>query len=653
MAIDSFEAYALRDAEIAAKYLLWVIEFSQEAGVRSVPATIGGLAVSLFRLDYVGKYSKQQLLQSFNLTEVKREYWPKDDGQGRVVPKTQTLKLPHAAYADFEQLAINCYHGGYNISFEMGPSEISEFNDFDIRSAYTTVLQSIRPLDFDHLQFTTRLEDFTGDQLGLARISFRFPATCRYPCLPIRTDKHGLIYPLEGSTHCTLHEIELAATLGCEITIHYGLIIPWASDHSIFGDFMKLVREKRNSHEKGSLEELLWKELGNSVYGKTAQGLREKTGFDLESGLSKKIPQSAITHAFFAAYTTGAVRALLHELIASIPPERTVISATTDGFLTNATLEEISLDGTMAQLFIAWHRELDPTAESILELKHGAKQVLAMKTRGQLTVLRHDNSAIGPVTAKAGVKPPRGVEDANAYVLDLYLNRYPGQLVDASHLISTREQFTLQSDLIMKRKEQRLSLEFDFKRDLVNPVMRKVGEVEHLACSSVPFRTLEDQGRVRLMFDNWRRNHCLKTLEDFYSWQEYRLMADVVRYLKESGNGTLRIQRTDTLVGLYARLFCRGYMQGYWGFPDTSLRRPVSNKSLSEAFEEVEVFIKPATISQSKNRPVIEAVMPFSPLLMPLLAKLKELFSSFDPGVLIRPEDRHLLDAALNPGAAS
>ncbi|MBE0507526.1 MAG: hypothetical protein IBX50_12545 [Marinospirillum sp.] len=648
-----FEAYAIRDAEIPARYLLWMMAFAQAVGTSRVPATIGGLAVSLFRRGYIEKYSRAQLLQSFNLTEQSRLYWPRDDGLGGVTPKTQVVQVPHPAYADFEQLAVNCYHGGYNISFEMGPSEIDEFNDFDIRSAYTTALQSIRPLDFDNLRYSTQVEDYVGDQLGLAYISFRFPTDCRHPSLPVRTDKHGLIYPLAGTTHCTLHEIELAVTMGCEISVHYGFIIPWASDHAVFGSFMQLVREKRNSHAKGSLEELLWKELGNSVYGKTAQGLRAKTGFELQSGLSKKIPRSAITHPFFAAYTTGVVRALLHELIASIPPERNVTSATTDGFLTNATLDEISLDGTMAQLFIAWHRELDPTAESILELKHGAKQVVAMKTRGQLTALRHDNEAIGPVTAKAGVRPPRGVKDGNAYVLELYLNRQPGQLVDASHLISTREQFTLQSDLIMKRKEQRLSLEFDFKRDLVNPVIRKVGEVEHLACSSVPFRTVEEQSRVRLMFDNWRRNHCLKTLGDFYSWQEYRLMADVVRHLKESGNGTLRIQRTDTLAGLYARLFCRGYMQGYWGFPDVSCRRPLSNKFLSEALEEVEVFIKPATISQSKNRPVMEGVVPYTPLLLPLLRKLKEHFASFDPGVLIRPQDRQPLDAALNPAPSS
>ncbi|HHO0940423.1 TPA: hypothetical protein ACRTTK_004521, partial [Aeromonas hydrophila] len=71
------------------------------------------------------------------------------------------------------------------------------------------------------------------------------------------------------------------------------------------------VREKRQSYVKKSFEELLWKEIGNSLYGKLAQGLRGKSAFDTSSGLSKPIERSAITNAFFAAHTTGLIRAVL------------------------------------------------------------------------------------------------------------------------------------------------------------------------------------------------------------------------------------------------------------------------------------------------------------------------------------------------------
>lgn len=642
-----FEAYALRDAEIAAKYLQWFQAFANSEGLNRIPSTVGGMAVSLFRKGYINEFSSNQLDQSFNLKEVVREFWPKDTENKSLSPLTKRLKVPHTAYGDFEQLAINCYHGGYNICFEMGPTEVGNFNDFDIRSCYTTALISVRPLDFEQIHFTKESADFEGDVLGLAYVAFKFPDDCRYPCLPVRSDNFGLIYPLEGHSHCTSHEIALAQSMGAELTIKHGLIVPWKSDHRVFGTFMRQVREQRNSHEKGSLEERLWKELGNSLYGKTAQGLRAKTGFEMDTGMSKKIAKSAITHPFFAAYITGVARALLHELILSIPPSRTVISATTDGFLTDAVQDEISLDGPIARLFTEWHKEIDPTAKSILELKHGAQQLVAMKTRGQLTAIPHADPKIEPVTAKAGVRVPKDETDGNGYVLNLYLERQPGQTVDASHLMSTRDQFTKESDLIMVEKEQRLSLEFDFKRDLINPVMREVCGHQHIACNSIPFRTETEQGKVRRMFDNWRKNNSLKTVDDFFSWQEYRLLSALVKRLASKQSGGIRIQKGDSLAMVYARLFCRGYMQGAWGFPPMGQRRPMKHPDLSSAFLEVDIEIKTGTISQAKNRPLIEGELPFSNLLIPVIRMLQKHFPDFDPCALIVPADHSKLREAL------
>lgn len=644
----AFEDYALRDAEIVARYFMWFKEFFEEQGVKKVPVSIGSAAVSLFRNQYIKDFSKEQLDRCFNLKEESVEYWPKEDGRGRSLsPVTKKQLIPEPGYGDFEQFAINAYHGGYNISFEMGVLPLSIYNDFDISSAYTTALNSVRPLDFNNLSFTKDPNDFKGDVLGLARVAFKFPDTCRYPCLPVRSDRFGLINPLQGEAYAMAHEIALALEMGCELKISYGLIVPWQSDHCIFSSFMSDVRGQRNNHEKGSLHERLWKELGNSLYGKTAQGLRAKTGFDAETGLSKTISKSSITHAFIAAYVTGVVRALLHELIQSIPAERTVISATTDGFLTDATLDEIALDGSVAKLFTAWYKEMDPSATSILELKHGAQQIVAMKTRGQLTSVAHPDPAIEPVIAKASVRVPSDVSDASAYMLDLYLNREPGQLVDASHLISTREQFTQRSDLIMVEKKQRLSLEFDFKRDLVNPVMREANGYMHLACSTVPFKTEAEQRSTRILFDRWRRDNCLKTVDNFNHWQEYRLMVAMVKSLATLGKGSLRLQRGDTLAKVYARLFCRGYMQGYWGFPPEGDKRPVKHTDLSNIFDSVGIAIKTGAISQSKNRPVVEGMVLYSPLLLPLIRELLKLFPDFDFEALLREEDRPLLRAAL------
>ena len=52
---------------------------------------------------------------------------------------------------------------------------------------------------------------------------------------------------------------------------------------------------KKNEHPKKSLENLFWKELTNSTYGKTAQGLRERRVFDLKALDTRRLEESKIT----------------------------------------------------------------------------------------------------------------------------------------------------------------------------------------------------------------------------------------------------------------------------------------------------------------------------------------------------------------------
>ena len=51
------------------------------------------------------------------------------------------------------------------------------------------------------------------------------------------------------------------------------------------------------------------------------------------------------------AFTTGLVRAYLAELLAAVPPEKAVYTATTDGLLTEAALTELKDTGPLATMF--------------------------------------------------------------------------------------------------------------------------------------------------------------------------------------------------------------------------------------------------------------------------------------------------------------
>lgn len=472
----------------------------------------------------------------------------------------------------FEAIVNKCYHGGRNECYGFGPSPVHEINDFDIKAAYTTAMVDIRPLDYSRAFKTEVVTAFMGDVCGFAKVNFMFPDTLRYPCLPVRTEKHGLYYPLSGTTYCTAPELALAVELGGHISIEIGIIVPWATgDRRIFEPFVQSVRQKRASHKKAGrkFEEQLWKEIGNSLYGKTAQGLKKKSGFDPRTGGSKTTQCSDISNPYYAAHITGQIRTLLSELIAKTPADRQVYSATTDGFLTDATMDDLDCSGALARRFRDLALRLDgisvdeavltddKTGQLILERKHRVMQVILMRTRGQLTGIPYpDETEV--LLAKCSVKPPmRDKFEQNAYMLDLFINRTPGQLLTQEHIISMRQQWRDEADLITISREVKLGLEFDFKRKPVNLRTEKLGDIEHLAFDTVPWATADEGLQVRTYFDTWRKTHCLKTLADYEDWEEF--------YITHTMNKGKGVKITaEGLVGVLRRKFLFAYTNELW-----------------------------------------------------------------------------------------
>ncbi len=342
-----FEEYAIRDAEIAVRYGMRMLAFSEDLKLGKLPATIGAISVSIFKRTLQSDETLDYKL-IFGLVFETTEHWNKTKGR----PHTTKQLVPSSTRILFEELVIRCYHGGRNECFTCGPSLVGEFFDFDLQGAYTTGMCDLLILDYGKAYMVTDPHEFKGHTCGFALVNFKFPAATRFPCLPVRHQRYGLIFPISGTSYCTAPEIEVALNLGCEIEIVQGVIIPWVSNSKpVFEPFVRLVRQKRNSYPKKSFEELLWKEIGNSLYGKTGQGLKERTAFDTTSGLSKKIPPSAITNPYMASHTTGFIRAVVSEILASVPSNRSVISVTTDGFLTDATEAELDLTGPVCSRF--------------------------------------------------------------------------------------------------------------------------------------------------------------------------------------------------------------------------------------------------------------------------------------------------------------
>ncbi|UGB04956.1 DNA polymerase [Leclercia sp. G3L] len=566
-----FEAYAVRDAEIAVRYALQVKSFCTESlMIERVPTTIGAMAVSRFLKTI--KESGQSPEVCMGTRTISRQCWNPDTHGFRTLKSTQSIPSREL----YETFAINCYHGGRNECFMMGITPESQWYDYDLAGAYTTGLLDVLQPDYDNLYTSQNPEEFCGHTMGFALVSFRFPDTVRYPCLPVRTDQYGLFFPLTGESWATAPEIALALSLGAEITIQHGIIIPWRqykSDNassptepacSVFLPFVQQVRENRNRHDKGSLEEKFWKEIGNSLYGKLAQGLHAKTAFDTARGLNSPLPPSSVTQPFFAAHVTGFVRAVVGELMNALPPNAIVVSVTTDGFLTDASIEDIDMSGPLSSRFQALCDIADP-GSSMLTCKHQVRQLVAMKTRGQLTYKESEGFPI--VHARAGVKPPADIprDDYNRYMVDLYINRAPGQKLRRGSLISTRDMWLNESDLVAVESEIRLNLEFDFKRQLITPTMNE----GHLLMHSRPWDDMSQALKQRQLFDDWRQTHALKDEADWEDWCDFLYCRNVFTPLK------LKVgqNRSDDVL---VRLFLRALAQHQWGLTPDDRKRQTS-----------------------------------------------------------------------------
>jgi hypothetical protein len=621
---DLFKAYAIRDAEIAALHAWKMAEFANtNFGMTKLPISLSSLAVR--HLKELWRQERIDPGATLGIEEEKKfKRWDKKAARFRGASKTVHLPIVY----ENAPLATECFHGGRNEAYYFGFTDVDVWTDFDLAGAYTTAMAAIRQPDYDAMKMCLDPWKYTADLLGIARISFKFPLGTRFPCLPVRT-ANGLVFPLEGTTSVAAPEIHLAVEMGADVTIEHGIIVPSKSDTRPFELFSKSIRDKRASCAKGSVEERTWKEIGNSLYGKIAQGLQGKRVYDSLSSEMRKLPPSEVTQPYFAAYITSLVRAVLGEILHRIPANRMVVSATTDGFLTNATEAEIDLSGGVCQFF-SFLRERVSGDPKILEVKHRSMQLLCWKTRGQASV-EFTGQNMPPVIAKAGISPPEdvverayqtayrnwdcwdyespGIPDpaelraqAHAdWIVGLFLQRNADTTLRSSSLRSLRDMVEGDADLVPEESEQRVNMEYDWKRELIDQNEKRAFASParvHLAANSRPWRTVEDFERERTLFDQWRmnRNGVLKTMSDWNSWIEYRKTAELSKKGLRRSPGGLIVQ--------FRRNFLRGYVRGLWGLPGDDYKG-LAGFLTAQGYETSEHDLKNA--KRSKQEPIEQA----------------------------------------------
>ncbi len=639
---DLFERYAINDAVICVKYLERLIDMYFDIfGKRKAPATLTAIGVDLLmrkwktdlKMDPVEVVGKETVVQ---------KTFSKRLGYFR----TEKVDVPLEQVAFYLPLATECYHGGRGEQFWFGPAFVDNWTDFDLAGAYPTAMALIGFPDWRNLRQTTNLDDFTPGTLGIANVRFEFPKSVRFPTMPVRSE-NGLIFPRTGVSNCSAPEIALARSLGAKLTIKHGVVVPTDPDRPVFQDFIRDCVAKRLSFKKGSLDALFWKELSNSSYGKTAQGLHSKRVFDLRDREMKDLPPSKITNPFYAAFITSFVRAALGEVMNGLPENVCVFSCTTDGFLTNANAAQIAdaSSGPICQLY-SQSRDMLTNNPTILEVKHRVRQPLGWRTRGQATLIEgetEEGDGVNIVLAKGGIYTPQEVDSTrlqNSFITDLFLNRTPADRIEMATKTGIRDMINFDADLVEKETSKRLNMEFDWKR---RPTAAwNATEPNHLAFATQPWDTIDQFIEMRRYWESFAiaSARCLKTVDD------YRAFAISVMSQSSLANGGSRyLKKTDPDLKRVRQSLCAAWRNSEAGL-SKKVDRMTADK-FAETLTAVGISCKRSDVENARSgfKP---KNCPKTPAVLTALTKLLEVFPRMEIDTLVTSNEGIDITAALD-----
>jgi hypothetical protein len=122
-------------------------------------------------------------------------------------------------------LFIGNYKGGRNESFMYGKDTHTHWYDYDLTSAYTSILYTAGHPDYSTgcTLSSEYLEGMSDEDLLfnyiIIKCNFNFPRGVKYPSIPVYLDETTTVYPLTGTGFLTGAEYLLARNQKCELEI--------------------------------------------------------------------------------------------------------------------------------------------------------------------------------------------------------------------------------------------------------------------------------------------------------------------------------------------------------------------------------------------------------------------------------------------------
>lgn len=601
----NFLEYGANDADIVLEYLtaLW--------GTNATPpVTLSGggahaLREGVKRYWGIGHMSNAMFRARFQgLVNVSSGDVSDDDGLSYYSVRSLTPVDGDAnqAHSAFKQ----AFHGGYNSCLSVGVFVFETF-DHDIQSAYPSAMASIVDVDFENGVIEEVIKDreltLNDFPLGVvtplvAYVRWEFPPGVE-PTLPVRVGQ-SIVYPrtsdgagasqgdgMEGISFdafegawCCGPELLLALKLGARVEVQHGFRLrvlehDGTPSRSMRAAVKQMVEDRATAKQvwgKGSLVELMIKVATNSCYGKLAQDVAERSGWNSWAEEMEGIGGSSVTSPYHAAMITSLVRALL----LGMSNEISLFSATTDGFITSEPdVEQFDCFG-IAEVFRDARQALVGD-RTVWEVKHQQTHLLNLTTRGNVS------DEDGGVLAKAGIKTPRriarGSLNERRWFQWLAISREGKVPNPYTSFPSFREISRSENRIDFQPIERRpeISLDFDMKRRPLLDTLRvdTVHGYEVAGFDTVAWESVTEYARAREIARHIaamrpgttgenRPSGCLRTETDWRNWER--------RYLSSVGR---RVRTAD--AALLTEVVA-AHKEGIVTVPELAARTPVEQK---------------------------------------------------------------------------
>lgn len=381
---ELFIEYAVRDSVITLMHACFIEEFRfEKTGKIGVPVTLSSLGT-----EYVISKWDEKGYKGYNQDQ------RLNDVSVLMTPKGLTGILKIGSVIPYY---IASYKGGRNECYMYGVDDTTRWFDYDLVSAYTTVMSVVGEPDYKNTK------ELKGDQLknmadselinSFTVISgkFEFPKLVKYPSIPVKLNEDITVYPLKGDCVITGIEYVLARNQGCKFQNIKVINTPFGKEYP-FKDIIKEVQHMRRQYPSGSILNMLYKEMGNSIYGNTVRGISNKRKFDIKSGHLLRMEPGKLSNPLIAGWITSYIRSILGECLHNIQEMKgNVVSCTTDGFITDIE----NLEDKIIQLpdrnkfLLNCYRMLRKDLsgnDTSLELKHEGIGITSWSTRGHFSL---------------------------------------------------------------------------------------------------------------------------------------------------------------------------------------------------------------------------------------------------------------------------